>query len=149
MQIQIKEAHPQVDGEYELDWFTLTNRELHLIHRLTDGLTPQQFGKALIDGNASLAVAMAMIATTRANKYVDEDTLWDAPGGSIRFLFPEDKAADAVPPAQEPNGGDSGKKPTSGSGSSVGSASPEQDQKPSGGQTSATDSTSDPSTLET
>lgn len=148
MQIQIKDAHPQADGEYELDWFTLTNRELHLIHRLTDGLTPQQFGKALIDGNAALAVSMAMIATTRANKYVDEDTLWDAPGGSIKFLFPEDKG-DAVPPAREPNVDAEEKKPTSGSDSSVGSASPEPDQSRSGGQTSDTASTSDLATLET
>ncbi len=85
------------DGEWEIDVSYFTNRELHLIKRLT-GVRAAELEAAFAAGDNDLVVAMAAIALQRNGKPLHEDVLWDARAGTITFVGGDD----ADPPAEAP-----------------------------------------------
>lgn len=93
---------PPWDGDYHLDVSSFTNRELHVIKEMV-GIRAGELQEAFAANDNDVLVAMAKIAVLRAGKTIDDDTLWDAPVGSVVFDFSEDEPADP-PPAAPANG---------------------------------------------
>jgi len=93
-----------LDGTYEFeDLSSLSNRELHRIKTLT-GLRLGEFTDALAAGDNDLLVGLSVILLERIGKTVDEDLLWEAPGGSLVLDFSEDEdptQAEARPAADD------------------------------------------------
>lgn len=90
MKVEISGIAPHVDGSYELDWTSFTNRELHRI-KLVSGVRPAEVLDAFVTGDAAFACAVAAIVCERAGKRVIEDFFLDAPGGVIHFTFETQK----------------------------------------------------------
>lgn len=80
------------DGEYDIDFGTLTMREHHTIKRLS-GLRALEISEAWLAGDLDLVLALAVIALERAGRRVNETVLWDAETGKIRLVFTEDPQA--------------------------------------------------------
>lgn len=112
MKIYIDGIGRQIDGEFDLDWLSLTAREQHQI-KVISGIRPTEYGEALATSDAAFISAVSLIALRRDGRPVSEDMLLDAPQGKIRFVF-EELAADAVPPARGRRGSKSSAKPDSG-----------------------------------
>lgn len=117
MQIHIRDVSRTADGEYELDWLTLTAREKHEIKLISD-VRPTEFQEALVTSDAAFIAAVALIALRRADMLVSIDLLLDTEG-TIRFVFPEleQKAGGDRPPAQGRRGSKSTASGASGSNS--------------------------------
>ena len=116
---------PAYDGEYDLGDAPFNNREYHTIKRLT-GLRAFEIDEAFGAGDTDLALALAAIALARNGKQVDEDLLWDAEGGAIRFMPEEVDARPPELPASEPgvNGNSSGDSSAASSESQASAPSP-------------------------
>lgn len=123
-----------IDGEYDFDLATsFTGREIHIIKRIA-GVRLLDIEDALTHGDHDLFLALGVICLRRHGKTIDEDKLWDAPAGCVRYVA--ETEADASPPAQQPederpNSGDASK--PGGDGSQTSSH-----QNGSGSQASAT-----------
>lgn len=109
---------PPYDGEYPIDFETLTMGELHTLKRVA-GVRVGEIGDALAAGDSDVVVAFALIAMQRAGKEVDEQAIWKATIDSISVEIAD--RGDAVPPA-----GAASEPPTS-SGSS---SEPPSDENP-------------------
>lgn len=96
MIVQIEGVHPQLDGRYELDGDTLTNREYHEIKRIS-GCRASEVNDAIQAIDLDVIVALALIALRRGDRNFPEAeaTLMDSEGGSIKLI----DGADADPPA--------------------------------------------------
>lgn len=151
------EGIPGLDGEYEIDVSYFTNREMHLIKRIA-GVRGGELDEAFRSGDTDIIVAVAAIALQRNGKQADENKLWDAPVGSLRYIAApapqEESDGDAFPPAQTPpgssesGGSESGSATSSeapsGSASTVPSEPPVNGQSSTGAPASATGATSPP-----
>lgn len=80
------------EGEWDLPDFFFTNRELHRIKVVSDGIRAGELIDALEANDTSAFVAVATVAVERTGKKVDPELLWDAPVGSITLRFEEDVA---------------------------------------------------------
>lgn len=90
---------PPYDGEYPIDFETLTMGELHTIKRVS-GVRAGEFNEALAAGDSDLVVAFALVAMERSGKDVDERVLWSAEAGSIEVeIADRSEEDDAGPPA--------------------------------------------------
>ncbi len=116
------------DGEYEFDASTLSNRELHLIKRLS-GVRAGELVEALLAGDSDMLVALAAVAITRTGKPLMEDLLWDAEAGTITYEGETVEEADEVPPASS---GDSPSELVASGGSSGTSGQNGSESNPSG-----------------
>ncbi len=132
------EGVPPLDGDYDLDIETFTNRELHIIKQEA-GVRAGEIADAFGAGDNDLLVAITLIVLRRAGKGEVaqlRDLVWDAPAGSVTLDLTEEEQAeeDAVPPAVEPvetNEAETSNGP-SGSDSESGSAIPANDRSPIG-----------------
>jgi hypothetical protein len=97
---------PGLDGEYELDASSLTNREFRTIKKLS-GLRPREIEDAIVNADVELVVALAKVALERAGRGdVPADLLWDAEAGQIVIDFDageEPDEGDAGPPEIPPS----------------------------------------------
>lgn len=121
---------PPYDGEYEFDASYFTNREYHTIKRIA-GVRAGELDEALGAGDLDVIVALAVIALQRNNQPHEEDTIWDAPGGSISFIGSEDVVEDPTVPAEQPQS-------SSGDGSKESSGHQGNGQSPTGSPNSET-----------
>ncbi len=96
---------PTLDGVYEFDPSFFTNRELHEIKRITDGVRANEIFDALKAGDNDIVVAFASIGLTRNGRFHDLDALWDAKIGQITLTVVGDEEGEAIPPV--PGGNDS------------------------------------------
>ena len=79
------EGVPGYNGEYPLDITYFTNRELHLIKKVS-GVRAGELTEAFNAGDNDLMVAVAAIAIQRhTHKDVNVDALWDAEAGKFTF----------------------------------------------------------------
>lgn len=115
MVVKISGVAPHVDGDYELDLASFTNRELHRIKQIS-GVRGAEVIDAVFAGDAAFACAVAAIVCQRAGKRVSEDFFLDAPGGVVHFDFPALAEDDGDPPTSVPRKRGT-KKSSSGSGS--------------------------------
>ena len=101
------EGVPSLDGEYDLDITSFTNRELHIIKQ-ESGVRAGELEEAFGAGDNDLLVAITLIILRREEKGEPaqlRDLIWDAEAGAVTFdLTDEEKAEEdeAVPPASEP-----------------------------------------------
>lgn len=131
MKLEITRIAPHIDGIYDVDLASFTNRELHQI-KVASGVRPPEMLDAFVYSDAAFACAVATIACQRANKRINEEIFLDAAGGSIKFVFEEQE--DDVDPPTLP--GKPGTKPRrSGRASSRSSESPADAPSPSGALT--------------
>jgi hypothetical protein len=145
--ITLKDFHPEIDGEYELDW-EFTKRHWRTIKKMAD-VTPPELVRELNRSNVDLAVALAAVALEQAGKPYIAEMLW-ADDGQIKIT--EEKDPDAGPP--EPSQSDerpSESRPPSGETTpSTGEPSPEtKSRNGSGDPGLESSSASDPVTSET
>jgi hypothetical protein len=146
VEISITGVGKKVDGVYELEPSSITNREYHEIKLLT-GLRYGELLDAFLAKDPALWVSYALLALRRADKDVNVDELWDAPHGSIALVFAGDEEdADAGPPASELPESSADSPEGSGATSSSSSGSPESDPSRTGQQGSDTSATSGPQT---
>ena len=115
VKIEIRNVHPQADGEYDLDLpFSLA--ENHKV-KMISGIRPNEVGDALASGDTDLYVAWASVALERHGKDIPLHTLWGGKGGnaetlSIRVIITEDEepadpnSTPSEPPAAELSGSD-------------------------------------------
>jgi len=112
------EGVPPWDGEYPINIDALTNRDLHLIKRVS-GVRAGELGEEFDRGNNDLIVAITLIAAQRNGVAIPEDDLWDASIGKITLVGDEvEEDLPSAPPSV--NGGHdstSGGPTTSGEGS--------------------------------
>lgn len=141
---------PPLDGDYDLDITSFTNRELHLIKQET-GVRAGEIEEAFGAGDNDLLVAITLIVLQRAGKgdvAQLRDVVWDAEAGSVQFdLTDEEKKAaedDARPPESEPatTGGASETTKPSGPSSANGGENPANAPRRIGEPISATGVTS-------
>lgn len=59
-----------------------TYREIKTMRQIT-GLEPAQFEDAVANGNADLAIALAVVSSARAGKQINPEQLYDLPFGAI------------------------------------------------------------------
>lgn len=151
MQISITGIGKKIDGVYELEPASITNREYHEIKLLT-GLRFGELLDAFLAKDPALWVSYALLALRRADKDVSVDLLWDAPHGSVTLVFPdaeEPDEDDAGPPASELPGNAPDSPEGSGATSSSSSESQETDPSRTGQPGSDTSAISDQATSET
>jgi hypothetical protein len=125
------------NGDYPLDLSYFTMRELATLKRLS-GVRAGEIDEAFAAGDTDAIVAIAVIMLQRATgNTIDEERLWDARAGAIRF-----EAGDAaIPPAPTPVE-PSGHTGSSGGGSSTSTAPPVSDPSRTGSQPLAIGATS-------
>lgn len=102
--IIIKECGRLLDGEYDLDVGTFTNRELHTIKKVA-GVRVGEFEDAMLALDNDLVLAFALIALRRSGKTVSDEMLWDFNAGAITLDLSDEEEPvedDALPPAAEP-----------------------------------------------
>jgi hypothetical protein len=102
------EGVPPLDGDYDLDITTFTNRELHIIKQ-ESGVRAGELEEAFSAGDNDLLVAITLIILRRAEKGEPaqlRDMIWDAAAGAVQIdLTDAEKAEEdeqVVPPASEP-----------------------------------------------
>lgn len=143
------EGVPPYDGEYEFEFGSFTNREMHRVKKLTE-LVAIDFEDAFLKRDPDLFLGLAVIAMERNGKIVDTDVLWDAPIGSLRLVMGEEE--EESPPEEtqktpnellEPNVTPSA---SSGNDSSDDSDHSENGQSPTGPHALPTSAISDPET---
>jgi hypothetical protein len=137
---------PPYDGEYEFDGTYMTNRELHVIKKLT-GLRVGEFQEALANADTDVILGIAVVALTRHGKDVHEDTLWDAEAGAITYVAEEEPASPPAEDQKQPeqpadDAEPSGSRLSSGDDSSEFSGRPANGQSPTGQPESDTTATS-------
>lgn len=140
MNIRIQGLGPDLDGSYPFDYQTLTNLEYHDPIKRISGLRANEVSEGFVAGDRALLVAFACVALDRAGKAYNERALWDAESGQVAYVFTEDD--DAVPPAEELPEDETDSSAHSGETSSRSSASPANDQSPTGSPDSGTGATS-------
>lgn len=131
VKIKIREVHPKLDGEYELDETRFNKWELHCIKRLT-GLAGRDLIAAMQIGDTDMAVGLAMVALMRHGKIVSETPwateevkhLWQK--GDIEI--PDEPAGDDARP---PEPSESDDEPSEKSGSSGLSSTPSSERSAS------------------
>lgn len=91
------------NGEWDLDFGTFTNRELHIIKREA-GVRVGELQGSITNMDNDLMVAFAFIALRRAGRNPDVDILWELPVGAILLEDDDEEAVGevAVPPQSEP-----------------------------------------------
>jgi hypothetical protein len=148
------EGIPPYDGEYDMDYSTITNREFHTIKRIS-GVRAGEVDAALNAGDNDVIVAFTVIALQRAGHNVQEDAIWDAPVGRVSVINEKAEEPERPPvsplengpqnepassePANEKNG-------TSGVRSSNAGGQPPNDQSRTGSPPSETTAPSAPVT---
>ena len=103
------EGVPPLDGEYDLDITSFTNRELHIIKQ-ESGVRAGELEEAFGAGDNDLLVAITLIILRREGKGEPaalRDLIWDADAGAVTFDLTDDEQAEAaeveaLPPASEP-----------------------------------------------
>ena len=92
---------PPYDGEYDLDFERLKNRDVEIIKRVS-GYTPLEWSEAGDRGDTTFIVALGICMARRGGLVkVDEDLFWEAELGAITIDTEEDEAL-AGPPTSEP-----------------------------------------------
>ncbi len=99
----------RLDGDYDADISSFTQRELHLIKK-ESGVRAGEIQEAFEAGDSDLVVAIALIVLQRAGKgdaSQYRDAVWDSDVGSITFDLTDEERAeaekdDALPPTSEP-----------------------------------------------
>lgn len=129
------EGLPPYDGDHEITFDDLTNREFHLIKQLS-GVRAAEVEDAFGAGDNDLLVAFLIIALQRKGLRVDHDRIWDAKAGTIQFVG-EEKEPEQGPPSQTPSepgahGSDSALSEASGQPSSNGGDNPASVPSPTG-----------------
>lgn len=124
--VQIK-GLGRLDGDYEFELDTLTNRDMHTI-KVIAGLRPTEVEEALENRDNDLVVAFAVIGLRNAGVAVNKEmteAIWDAPLGAVQLIAgdeEEQEPGDASPPSQTPSADGSSsdddvRQPSSGPGS--------------------------------
>lgn len=72
-----------------------TYREIKTMRQIT-GLEPAQFEDAVEKGNADLAIALAVVSSSRAGKPLNPDALYDLPFGAIMVEEDEERPTEAA-----------------------------------------------------
>lgn len=72
-----------------------TYREIKTMRQIT-GLEPAQFEAAVDQGNADLAIALAVVSSARAGKPVEAEQLYDLPFGAIMVEEDEERPTEAA-----------------------------------------------------
>lgn len=132
MKLEISDVAPHINGSYDLDLASFTNRELHQI-KIASGVRPLELTEALVYSDAAFICAVAEIAITRTGRRINHDILMDAAGGSIKVSFGEPVEDDPENPT--PRAKPATRRKSSGSRSKSSSASPADAPSPSGAQT--------------
>lgn len=152
--IVIEGVGPGYDGEHDIDFTKLTNRDYRTVKRVS-GLRAGEFENAIVTRDLDLVVGLAIVAFAHEGKVCDEDVLLDAKAGTVRLLIGDEvveeagEAGEEIPPQQEPAATSDGheSKPTSGETSTPHSGSLVSLPSPTGPHGSATGAGSDPATL--
>lgn len=101
----IIEDVPPYSGEYDMD-MTFTNRELHRIKTVSEGLRGGEVFDALVAYDTAAFVSVATVVLERTGIIVDTNILWDATSGAI-FIDASPNGSDARPPDQQTSDGSS------------------------------------------
>lgn len=148
MKLIVKDCQPW-DGEYECDIFEFTNRELHKLKVVSEGIRPGELVEALDSNDTAAFVGVSVVVLEQHGLTVDPEDFWSAKVGSLTLVVGEKP----VPPTMPAIGGEPSEN-TNGS-TGVSSLVGEQvgnDQSPTGSHSSETLSTVpdlDPATLAT
>jgi hypothetical protein len=111
LNLKLEGVSPHVDGSYEFDIGTFTNRELHTIKQVA-GVRGGEMGEALGAGDNDIVVALALIVLARHGKDVPVDVLWDAELGKITLDASDlDEEVDERPPVSSPTPSGAGSEP--------------------------------------
>lgn len=105
--VRISGVSPSLDGEYDLDIGNLTNRDLHVIKKVS-GVRGAELEDAFEAGDNDLLVALGAIAVCKSGKLpykqaeLVAEAIMDAPAGSSLDIIAEDEdeepEGDASPP---------------------------------------------------
>lgn len=95
------------DGDYQFDASYFTNRELHIVKKVTslDGTQSVRAGElqeALEAGDTDVMVALAIIAAKRNGVDIPADSIWDSPAGKVSLALDDTEAVDDFPPESAP-----------------------------------------------
>lgn len=78
----IIEGVPPYDGQYDMD-LAFTNREMHRIKILSEGLRGGEVFEALVEYDTAAYVAVTAVVLERSGIIVDTELLWAAQSGAI------------------------------------------------------------------
>ena len=130
--LKIEGVSPLVDGSYEFDIGTFTNREMHVIKEIS-GVRGGEIGEALAAGDNDIVVALTAIVLKRNGKTVPVDVLWDAELGKITLDAADEEEDEDRPPVPSPTPSGVERKPDEPGSPSVSSPSSGTDSGGSGG----------------
>lgn len=115
MKLIVKDCAPW-DGDYEFDLFALTNRELHKVKLISEGVRPGELAEALDANDTGAFVGVASVVMEQHGLNVDPEDFWQAKVGSLTLQLgvssdpPTTLEGDAVP-SETTNGSGAPSKP--------------------------------------